>query len=88
MELMNFVTLLMIVAVINAVPMDGQRRDDVPTDVGPPDPDTTALPGPTSTDGANQPEGTIAVTCSPTDASHVCELTTESGSPFPYKYCI
>jgi len=86
--------LLMIVAVINAAPMaDMQRTDEgsgPPTmstssgasDDGAPagDVDVVAGPGPTGTGPGNDPQGTTALACVPTDPSNVCQLGVESGS--------
>jgi|SRR5271170_3441558 hypothetical protein len=92
MELMNFMALLMVIAIINAAPVvdvqrtAGQGTSTTPTtgnDDTPSDPNAVSLPGPTGTDAANDPEGTAIPTCVPDDPNDVCQLTTDTGSPNP-----
>src|SRR5271154_2579415 len=91
MELMNFMALLMIVAIINAAPTeDVQRIEPTRTTTktrndatAPPDPDAVPLPGPLGMDAAINPTGTLTQSCIPTDPNNVCQLTTETGSCNP-----
>jgi len=82
----------MIVAIINAAPVEDvstatvQRIEPTTTTTtsndaaAPPDPDAVPLPGPTGTDAANNPTGTLNPSCVPTDPNNVCQLTTDTGS--------
>jgi hypothetical protein len=95
MELMNFMALLMIVAIINAAPVDDvqtvtvQRVEPTTTTTtsndaaAPPDPDAGPLPGPSGIDAANNPTGMLIPSCVPTDPNNVCQLTTDTGSCNP-----